>query len=1103
MGLERLFLVVLVLFCLLFPQNSNATHLLGGDITWVCDGAGNHIFQLRVFRDCSGPSIGTAGQSLRVWNHPTINQIPLSFVTSSDLSPTCTPVAGGPAQILCSAGSSSAVEEYIFKSAPIQLNATPPAAGFAFTWDAFSRPNSDNLLNAANFGLTLRSIMYAYNGNNSSPCADNSPQFTASPNYIVCAGKPFVYAQDAYDPDIDSLVFSFGNPLDQISTGTFNPPGSPLSVPFQAGYSFSNPMPDASFNAGNVPASLDPVNGNISFTSFTQGKFNVVTKVQSYRQGQLISEVYREVLLAVLACGPNEAPIVTPPFAAGTSWSATFIAGSTISFNLSSNDPELLQDGSPQSNTVTATGLQFGTGYTNAASGCPNTPCATLNTSLPQTGVQGISTQFNWGTTCDHLPAGSGSANYTFTFRFSDDYCSVPGITSATVNITLLAPPAVSAPQMHCADVALNGDVTLTWTSPSDPYNIFSEYQVYNNGTLIGTIPTLGTTSFTHIGADAHLGPQSYHIKVISGCDGTLSSISDTITSMYLQVNNPGNGTAQLVWNPLITPPSASSAGYYQIYQEYPIGTWNLIDSVPLGTTVYVDTISVCDDTLNYRITIGDAVGCLSHSSIDGDRFTDLLAPYIPITTVVTVDTATGLTQIIWNVNPSGDTQGYIILFESSPGNWILLDTILGINNTTFINLTSNPGGQIENYGVVAFDSCYSGNPAVPNMSAMSNPHRTIYLEHIYNICEQSIALNWNTYNAWPAGVSSYDLYASENGAAFTLIYSGNGTSFLMQNINRNSNYCFVVIANQNNSTLRSFSNKRCVSTPAPGGPSWSYLSTATVENGVIEVHCLGDLTAPAHYYRIERSDDASGPFINLGMVPVVSNPVVFYDFNADPNVASYYYRAIASDSCGADLLTSNLGRTIFLTVTPNHVALLNTLQWNHYEDWDGNIVEYRIYRSVNGVFDPTPVGIVPATQRYFEDHVEDLLYATGEFCYYIEAVEDVNSYGISALSHSNIACATIQPLVWVPNAFMVNGNNPVFLPVISYVDYTNYTFRIFDRWGELIFHTDQIGNGWDGNHKGDLAREGVYVWTLEFDDGSGQHYEKRGFVTLLIKGKE
>ena len=72
--------------------------------------------------------------------------------------------------------------------------------------------------------------------------------------------------------------------------------------------------------------------------------------------------------------------------------------------------------------------------------------------------------------------------------------------------------------------------------------------------------------------------------------------------------------------------------------------------------------------------------------------------------------------------------------------------------------------------------------------------------------------------------------------------------------------------------------------------------------------------------------------------------------------------------------------------------------------------------------------------------------------------------------------------LVYVPNSFFPNsdGNNEIFIPVISGNRSASYELIIFDRWGEIIFRSTESQIGWDGTRKGKDSPEGVYIWKLE-----------------------
>ncbi len=96
----------------------------------------------------------------------------------------------------------------------------------------------------------------------------------------------------------------------------------------------------------------------------------------------------------------------------------------------------------------------------------------------------------------------------------------------------------------------------------------------------------------------------------------------------------------------------------------------------------------------------------------------------------------------------------------------------------------------------------------------------------------------------------------------------------------------------------------------------------------------------------------------------------------------------------------------------------------------------------------------------------------------------------------------TIIPeyLIWVPNAFTPSTKdnlNDVFKPVT--IGVTDYTMYIFDRWGNLLFTSKDVEQGWDGTFKGKLCPVDVYVYKLEYKDMvEYEHHEKIGRVSLI-----
>ena len=87
-----------------------------------------------------------------------------------------------------------------------------------------------------------------------------------------------------------------------------------------------------------------------------------------------------------------------------------------------------------------------------------------------------------------------------------------------------------------------------------------------------------------------------------------------------------------------------------------------------------------------------------------------------------------------------------------------------------------------------------------------------------------------------------------------------------------------------------------------------------------------------------------------------------------------------------------------------------------------------------------------------------------------------------------------------IPTGFSPNGDgvNDEFKVVRSLNIDKLIEFAVFDRWGEKIFSTDNIDEGWDGTHQGRPSPLGVYVWMVMAETKDGQQITKKGNVTLL-----
>ena len=88
----------------------------------------------------------------------------------------------------------------------------------------------------------------------------------------------------------------------------------------------------------------------------------------------------------------------------------------------------------------------------------------------------------------------------------------------------------------------------------------------------------------------------------------------------------------------------------------------------------------------------------------------------------------------------------------------------------------------------------------------------------------------------------------------------------------------------------------------------------------------------------------------------------------------------------------------------------------------------------------------------------------------------------------------------WIANSFTPNGDgiNDKFAPTLMGVK--EYDFQIFNRWGQLVFHTTDPKGAWDGRVKqgNPISHTAVFAYRILLLDVFGEYHNFHGHVTLL-----
>jgi gliding motility-associated-like protein len=277
---------------------TKASHIVGGNFTYVCLGNNTYEFTLSIYRDCLPPSQGGGNPAALTSDDPAFISIYSGnnfysfdsiFYTSNFTIPTnfandC--INNPPATCL------NRLQFKFIKFLP------PSANPYTVVYQRCCRNETIN--NVINPGTTGASYTCIVPGNN--VVCNNSADFVNYPPQIICVNNPFVYDHSAIDADGDSLNYYF---CDAFKGGDANDP-KPLLIggliPFFSSVNYRSPYSPANPMGGNPVLKIDPKTGIISGTPNIQGRFVVNVCCDEWRNGAVINTTKREFQFVVTNC---------------------------------------------------------------------------------------------------------------------------------------------------------------------------------------------------------------------------------------------------------------------------------------------------------------------------------------------------------------------------------------------------------------------------------------------------------------------------------------------------------------------------------------------------------------------------------------------------------------------------------------------------------------------------------------------------------------------------------------------------------------------------------------------------------------------------------
>lgn len=751
--------------------------------------------------------------------------------------------------------------------------------------------------------------------------------------------------------------------------------------------------------------------------------------------------------------GPN---FITPALSANTTYYVT-VKGD----NKCENAP-----GTAKSISITIKPIASSTDVTAADA----TICAGSSTNLTATSTTVTNPIFTWYKDAALTTVAFVGATYTTdplnaTTKFyvtvkGDNVCessaATAKIVTVTVNIAATADDiTLSTPATICGTgtVVINASSTTVTNPVFTWYNDASLTSVAFVGPIF-TTPTLTTTTTYYVtvkGANKceNSSANAKTITVKVNPSATASDVSVTgSTSICASASASLTATSTTVINPVFT--------WYNDAALTSVANVGAVFTTPVLTanTTYYVTVkgdNRCENTAGNASAINIVVNALPTN------------PVVSITgTNICAGDATTLT--ISNPQPGVTYEWYSAATGGSLLNTGTTYTTGMLANTTdYYIIAIGTGGCNNNGGRVKITVTVNTKPNVPTVASSS-----------VSVCTGSAAV-LSVLN--PQANVTYNWFTTATGGTAV----GSGSTFSTPAVTANATYYVEATSGSCTSTSRTAVN--VIPLPVPVAPA-----SATPANGTL---CAGSTTV------LTVNNPVTGLIYRWYAASSGGNVLaegVTFTTPALTTNTTYYVESIATGGCASATRTAV---TInILPVLEKPVVVLRTSDpgsvtfgWAAVNGATGYEVS-----TDNGLTWQSPTNGASGTTYFVaglkpDQAVTIIVRAKGQ----IDCQTSANSTPFTGKATNPLGNE-----VYIPNAFTPNndGKNDIFL--IYGTSIASAKMYVYTQWGNLIFQSDSVANGWDGTYKGVNQTTGVYVYMVDVTFNDGTKSIKKGTITLI-----
>lgn len=449
-------LSTLILFILTVGlwQQAQAGHTMGGEVSYECLGNNQYRFTVVFYRDCSPTSSGAG----------LIPGISISSASCGiNLSPTLLLKTGYPVTLslgganCTGAGVQVCQEQFVYEATATLV----PCSDWEILGTlACCRNNQSNIPNSTGESQGVLATLNNAAGAGGQTFCNSSPEFFGSSAHALCINNDYTLNPGVYEPDGDSLAFSFQLPRNNAGA----------TINYSGTNTVGSPIPS------NPAMSMDPNTGEVTIRPTVSGTYTFAMLIEEYRGGVLVGSSSREYQITAIPCpSANQPPVFYNPtnitggvYANGR---IDVCPNTPLSFQISAEDFDtgnnlLMWD------SVSVSWLNFAVSYNNAG----DSATATLTGTSPAT-----------------------AGNHKLILYLRDDACPIFATATFAINISVRNGTAIlgNAIQYACnngskpAILTASGGTTFNWSIVSGDMTSLSG--VNNTLQSIRVTPTAST----------------------------------------------------------------------------------------------------------------------------------------------------------------------------------------------------------------------------------------------------------------------------------------------------------------------------------------------------------------------------------------------------------------------------------------------------------------------------------------------------------------------------------------------------------------------------------------------------------------------------------